>query len=158
MENKKELVVSRAFKAVFYNESRNQFSRSTLGFILCMMVALLSVIAAWFLILMDFFKNNPGPADKDVHKFAESMGIDPDKFEGQVYAILGSFLGAGRAKEKNITEKDVSAEELKKGIKVEMEHTTDPILSARIALDHLAEIPDYYTRLIKMEKEAGIED
>jgi len=108
--------------------------------------------------LMDFFKNNPGPADKDVHKFAESLGIDPDKFEGQVYAILGSFLGAGRAKEKNITEKDVSAEELKKGIKVEMEHTTDPILSARIALDHLAEIPDYYTRLIKMEKEAGIED
>lgn len=27
-------------------------------------------------------------------------------------------------------------------------------LSKRIALDHLAEFKDYYTRLVKMEKEA----
>jgi hypothetical protein len=42
------------------------------------------------------------------------------------------------------------------GIKVEMEHTTDPLIAKRISLDHLSEIPDYYTRLAKMEKEAGI--
>jgi hypothetical protein len=44
------------------------------------------------------------------------------------------------------------------GVKVEMEHTTCPIISRKIALDHLVEIPDYYTRLKKMEAEAGIKD
>jgi len=40
------------------------------------------------------------------------------------------------------------------GIKVEMEHTTDKTLAERVAKDHLTEIPDYYTRLDKMESEA----
>ncbi len=38
-----------------------------------------------------------------------------------------------------------------------MEHTDDRDLAMRIALDHLAEIPDYYTRLKKMERKAGAE-
>lgn len=46
------------------------------------------------------------------------------------------------------------AEELAKGIKVEMEHTDDKEMAKSIAKDHLAEIPDYYTRLLKMEAEA----
>jgi hypothetical protein len=37
------------------------------------------------------------------------------------------------------------------GIKVEMEHTKNKTIAKRIALDHLAELPDYYTRLLKME-------
>lgn len=44
-------------------------------------------------------------------------------------------------------------DQVKMGIKVEMEHTTDPKLSQEIVFDHLEEIPDYYTRLDKMEKE-----
>lgn len=52
----------------------------------------------------------------------------------------------------------VSLDKIKKefemGIKVEMEHTHDKKLSREIAMDHLVEIPDYYTRLEKMEKEA----
>lgn len=44
--------------------------------------------------------------------------------------------------------------QLKKGIKVEMEHTNDKNLAREIALDHLAEFPDYYDRLDDMEKEA----
>jgi hypothetical protein len=39
------------------------------------------------------------------------------------------------------------------GIKVEMEHTKDKDMAKQIALDHLTEIPDYYTRLASMEKE-----
>ena len=49
---------------------------------------------------------------------------------------------------------DSNPDELKKGIKVEMEHTTDKELAEKIAKHHLAEFPDYYTRLLKMEKEA----
>lgn len=36
------------------------------------------------------------------------------------------------------------------GIKVEMEHTQDPKEATGIAMDHLAEYPDYYTRLSKV--------
>lgn len=51
-------------------------------------------------------------------------------------------------------ETNVDPEQLKIGIKVEMEHTDSPQVAEKIARDHLIEIPDYYTRLIKMEKEA----
>lgn len=44
--------------------------------------------------------------------------------------------------------------QLSRGIKVELEHTTDPKLAREIALDHLAEMPDYYSRLARMEKGA----
>lgn len=42
-------------------------------------------------------------------------------------------------------------EQLAMGIKVESEHTSDKKLAREIALDHLAEKPDYYTRLKKVE-------
>lgn len=44
--------------------------------------------------------------------------------------------------------------ELEIGLKVEMEHTNDKGQAAEICKDHLVEFPDYYTRLLKMEKEA----
>ena len=72
--------------------------------------------------------------------------------------FVESFVNKGRAKEKGITEKDVDADELAMGIKVEMEHTSDKNVAKRISQDHLAEIKDYYTRLKKMESDAGIED
>ena len=54
-------------------------------------------------------------------------------------------------REKNL---DVDQEELKKGIAVEKEHTNDPVKAEEIALDHLAEDPEYYTKLDK----AGLEE
>jgi len=44
--------------------------------------------------------------------------------------------------------------QLAKGVAVETEHTNDPAKAREIALDHLAEIPDYYDRLAKMEADA----
>lgn len=49
---------------------------------------------------------------------------------------------------------DKILEQVKKGIKVEKEHTDDEKKAERIALDHLFEMPDYYDRLAKMEKGA----
>ena len=50
------------------------------------------------------------------------------------------------------------------GLEVELEHgardpetnviNDDPLLTGKIALAHLNEFPDYYTRLLKMETEA----
>jgi hypothetical protein len=48
--------------------------------------------------------------------------------------------------------------QLKKGTKIEMEHTTDRGEAETIALHHLEEIPDYYSRLVKMEGEAEVKE
>ena len=43
--------------------------------------------------------------------------------------------------------------ELAMGVEVELEHTDDREVAKKIAKDHLSELPDYYTRLKKMEAE-----
>jgi len=57
------------------------------------------------------------------------------------------------AKKHNVDIKDLQ-KEFNMGIEVEMEHTDDENKAEEITKDHLAEIPDYYTRLIDMEKDA----
>lgn len=104
--------------------------------------------------IIKWFTENPYPNDEAVHKFAESLGVEHDLLEVKIYGVLSSFLSEGRSKNFKGT---YDPKEMKMGIKVEIEHTTDPLISEKIAKDHLAEIPDYYTRLFKMEKEAGIE-
>lgn len=42
--------------------------------------------------------------------------------------------------------------QLAKGVKVELEHTSDRTVAHEIALDHLGEEPDYYDRLEQAEK------
>ena len=59
-------------------------------------------------------------------------------------------------------------EQYRMGLDVELEHglvdphtsvtNDDPILTGKIALAHLNEFPDYYTRLEKMEREAEGKD
>lgn len=103
--------------------------------------------------ILDFFTDNPSPPDEDIHALSDKLKINTHEFEAMIYSILGSFLGAGRSKEKGITEKDVDTKELTMGMKLEMEHTTSKYIAKRIALDHLSEHnnSDYYTRLAKME-------
>ena len=48
----------------------------------------------------------------------------------------------------------VNLEQLRLGMEVEQEHTDSLLKAAQIALDHLDEIDDYYTRLGKMEGRA----
>lgn len=45
-------------------------------------------------------------------------------------------------------------EQLKKGLEVEKEHTDDPKVALKIAMDHLKEDPEYYDKLEK----AGLEE
>jgi hypothetical protein len=47
--------------------------------------------------------------------------------------------------------------ELAKGVKMEMEHTDNHRIALEIAKDHLSELPDYYSRLERMEKRAFAE-
>ncbi|MDN4186191.1 MAG: DUF5661 family protein [Dehalococcoides mccartyi] len=67
-----------------------------------------------------------------------------------------------------ITFEKYDIEQFRMGMDVELEHGTrdpktnvtndDPVMTGKIALAHLNEIEDYYTRLAKMEAEAGVED
>jgi hypothetical protein len=54
------------------------------------------------------------------------------------------------AKKHGVPEKEIE-HQLRKGIGVELEHTSDHAVAREIALDHLLELPDYYDRLEKME-------
>lgn len=79
-----------------------------------------------------------------------------------MYAILSCFICGGNFNSSGMKENDFDSEEIKMGIKVEMEHldknNTNPvvqricnIMAKRIALDHLTESSVYYTELKKME-------
>jgi len=58
----------------------------------------------------------------------------------------------------------VDFEQFRMGLEVELEHGKrdpqtdvthdDPVMTGKIALAHLKELPDYYTRLAKMERES----
>jgi Protein of unknown function (DUF5661) len=75
---------------------------------------------------------------EEAKRIGEALGIDWSKFD---------------------------VEQFRMGLNVELEHgkkdsTTnvtqdDEVLTGKIALAHLNEFPDYYTRLQKMETEAG---
>lgn len=67
------------------------------------------------------------------------------------------YLQGGRAD--GMPDSAFPKDQLRKGRKVEREHTKSPRVANEIAKDHLAEIRDYYTRLAKMEhgaKRAGV--
>jgi hypothetical protein len=64
----------------------------------------------------------------------------------------------------NVDWSEFDVEQIRMGMDVELEHglqdsdtnvtNDDPLLTGKIALAHLREFPDYYTRLEKMEEEA----
>lgn len=104
-----------------------------------------------------FLKENKNPSDAQVHTFAEKENINVHDLEKAIYKLATMhvrFKTEGLSAEKDFTEKDADPKQLKMGIKVEHEHIDDDDVAKKIALDHLAEIPDYYDRLEKMEKEA----
>lgn len=55
------------------------------------------------------------------------------------------------AKKHNVSVEKIETQ-LKKGIKVEKEHTNDVEIAKQIASQHLDELPDYYDRLSKVEE------
>jgi hypothetical protein len=52
------------------------------------------------------------------------------------------------AKKNNVSIEQIESQ-IEMGKKIEMEHVNDVKLAEEIAMDHLEEIPDYYTRLKK---------
>jgi len=98
-----------------------------------------------------FAAASPAAPAADQKKFEEyraaiqkAHGIDIRNFKQK--------LKGGRADAHRVTDFDL--DQLIMGIKVEQEHTTDKYTALEISMDHLEEIPDYYTRLHEMEETA----
>ncbi|MDD5032451.1 MAG: hypothetical protein PHR36_05465 [Patescibacteria group bacterium] len=81
---------------------------------------------------------------------------DKKSFTNEEAKKIGESLGIDRSK--------FDVEQFRAGMDVELEHglvsqhtnvtDSDSLITGKIALAHLNEFPDYYTRLEKLEKEA----
>lgn len=81
--------------------------------------------------------------------------MNKKSFTAEEAKNIGEQLGIGWSK--------FDVEQFRMGMDVELEHGTvdpmtnvtndDPLSTGKIALAHLNELPDYYTRLAKMEQE-----
>lgn len=85
--------------------------------------------------------------DKFIDEEEDIEQINNDKEE------VGDIIQGGLADD-NLP-LDFNKEQILMGIEVEMEHTNDPMVAVEIAMDHLKEIPDYYTHLTSMENNLG---
>jgi hypothetical protein len=97
--------------------------------------------------------------------YEEAKEAKHEKMEKSIGKARISQLEAVQIFRKLGCKKPINMDEFRRGLEVEQEHgpklgsttnvTKDALLATgRIALAHLKEIPDYYTRLDKMEKEA----
>jgi len=112
-----------------------------------------------------FLLANPKPSDSEMHEWAKGKGLDIHDVEAVCYELAAkfiAFMNSGNAKKVGFTKGQADPEQLKMGIKVEMEHTDDPVLAEKITLDHLSENrasnKKYYTKLDGVEKELEAED
>lgn len=103
-------------------------------------------------------------AKKKIRELKKQMGENlafeakPDgaTFEDAVAAYKEQIEG-GLADGRNPDE--FPEKQLRMGWEVEFEHSDDPMLALEIAMDHLAELPDYYTRLkasVEIEEEFSL--
>ena len=66
--------------------------------------------------------------------------------------LTKSVLSVNDLAKKHNVSVDMISKQLAMGISVEKEHTNDPEIAKKIALAHLDEFPDYYSRLKTIEK------
>lgn len=104
--------------------------------------------------LVSYVQKKDGKVTPDDFKlFALRSKQNEDKVIKSAFELLGALL-KGVGKHKDVPDSDFDQAELEKGVQVEKEHTNNEYVAKLIAKDHLMEVPDYYTRLTKMEKEA----
>lgn len=71
-------------------------------------------------------------------------------FEKEKLPTVKTYEPSYIAKKHGVSKSVIEAQ-LKKGVKVEFEHTQDEVKAREIALDHLLEDPHYYDKLEKVE-------
>lgn len=80
--------------------------------------------------------------------------LDSVKDANEIKGGLADKISIEELSKKHKVSVDKIVEQLLKGIEVELEHTNDKDKAKEIAMDHLFEMPDYYTKLKKMENDS----
>jgi len=89
------------------------------------------------------------PANLDINQNAtpdDGMSLEPESDEVEQIANdkeeVGELIPGGKGDGKSPLE--FTPDQILKGMKVEMEHTDDPMFALEITMDHLTEDPEYY--------------
>tara|TARA_R110000796_G_scaffold40062_1_gene99399 strand:+ start:26010 stop:26555 length:546 start_codon:yes stop_codon:yes gene_type:complete len=101
-------------------------------------------------------KNDPNYTDPyDIkEKSAMFLGNDMETIEEKSDKIKGGLADTKSAEDiakKHDVSIDIINNAIAKGVKVELEHTSDKGIAYEIAKDHVFENPKYYEALVKME-------
>ena len=67
---------------------------------------------------------------------------------GKDSKIVKDFFKQGHSKGKSPLDFDIK--EIRRGLKIELEHTNNEIIAMKIVMDHLSEDPDYYIKLSRV--------
>ncbi len=102
-------------------------------------------------LVIGHIKEYPEIDAHELKEFCDEHSISVRDFSGAMYELLSSFFTAG---ESSKYEGRYARSQMSMGMIIEMEHTSCSLVAEKIAMDHLAEIPDYYTRLAAMEAAA----
>ena len=115
----------------------------------------------------NMFRSNLSAAEKE-KQFQKFFG----KYNKDVFQMLNKglnetkeFIPGGLSKgmtlaqiaDKHKVDLDTIKKEFKKGVNVEMEHTTDIRIASEIAKDHIFEDPKYYDKLVTIEGDIDYE-
>ena len=99
-----------------------------------------------------FFRENPSAGRQDLLALDTALGVTKEEIENLEFELCKA-LCSKIGKHVNHGEETVDKDQLEMGIQHEMEHTNDQYIARLIALDHLYEIPDYYTQQSKVNKD-----
>lgn len=100
-----------------------------------------------------FLTKHSSPSEAEWHNWVEHEGFQLEQAYTALFNIAAKFARFATGGKSRGESHKVDDEQLRMGIKVEMEHTPDADVSEKIARDHLAEHDKYYTALEKMEDE-----
>lgn len=102
--------------------------------------------------IVSYLEANPGIGLEELIDKLEKLGYTRLLVVDTILSLLSELI-RGVGKHRDQIDDYFNPMELKLGIEVEKEHTDNPLIAKEIAKDHLAECPNYYTRLKKMEIE-----
>ena len=104
--------------------------------------------------ILEFFSGQAEITKLEMETLADTLKLTHSDLNEHIYTILVDIFRYGNYMEKRKQDIDVeiNADQLEIGVRFELEHTKCPLISRRIALDHLVSDDKYYTHLQEMEK------
>lgn len=90
--------------------------------------------------------------EKKIEKSIEDKVLTKPKSPNQIKGGLADKMSVEDIAKKHGVEVSHIKSQIKMGLRVELEHTNDPRKALEIAMDHMVESPDYYTKLKEMEE------